>query len=115
MYFLVTRVTFSCGGTSGTPNLATYSGTRMQNPWASMWLKPGGRDVNIAKQRTQVDIGQHRRKWKSPILGVARIVLHEVLLASFFLSTYVEPKLFFAFAQENSPVHPLLLWMPEAV
>jgi hypothetical protein len=40
-----------------------------------------------------VDIGQHRRKWKSPILGVARIVLRDVFLASFFLA-YVEPKPF---------------------
>jgi hypothetical protein len=41
-----------------------------------------------------VDIGHHRRKWKSPILGVARIVLCDVFLASIFLA-YVEPKPFF--------------------
>ena len=40
----------------------------------------------------RVDIGHHRRKWKSPILGVARIVLCDVFFASFF--AYVEPKLF---------------------
>ena len=40
-----------------------------------------------------MDIGHHRQKWKSPILGVARIVLRDVFLASIFLA-YVEPKLF---------------------
>jgi len=54
-------------------------------------LKPGGRDVNIAKKQSQVDIGHHRQKWKSPILGVARIVLCDVFLLLFFLA-YVEPK-----------------------
>jgi hypothetical protein len=43
-----------------------------------------------------VDIGHHRRKWKSPILGVSRIVLCDVFLASIFLA-YVEPKLSFCF------------------
>ena len=33
------------------------------------------------------------KKWKSPILGVARIVLRDVFFASIFLA-YVEPKLF---------------------
>ena len=42
-----------------------------------------------------MDIGHHRQKWKSPILGVARIVLCEVFLASIFLA-YVEPNLFFS-------------------
>ncbi len=37
-----------------------------------------------------------------------RIVLHDVFLASIFLA-YVEPKLFFAFARENSPVQPLTM------
>jgi hypothetical protein len=41
-----------------------------------------------------VDIGHHRQKWKSPILGVARIVLCDVFFASIFLA-HVEPKLFF--------------------
>ena len=36
------------------------------------------------------------RKWKSPILGVAQIVLRDVFLASIFVA-YVEPKLFFRF------------------
>jgi hypothetical protein len=53
-----------------------------------------------------VDIGHHRQKWKSPILGVAQIVLRDVFLASIFLA-YVEPKHFFAYARENSPVQPL--------
>ena len=48
------------------------------------------------------------RKWKSPILGVAQIVLRDVFLASIFVA-YVEPKLFFTFAQEKSPVQPLVL------
>jgi hypothetical protein len=43
-----------------------------------------------------VNIGHHRQKWKSPILGVARIVLRDVFLAYIFLA-YVEPKLFFHF------------------
>jgi hypothetical protein len=78
----------------------------MQNPRATTSLKPGGRDVNIAKYLSQMNIGHHCRKWKSPILGVERIVLRDVFLASIFLA-YVEPKLFFAIAWENSPVHPL--------
>jgi hypothetical protein len=68
----------------------------MQNPRATTLLKPGGRDVNIAKYLSQMNIGHHRRKWKSPILGVARIVLCDVFLASIFLA-YVEPKFFFRF------------------
>jgi hypothetical protein len=43
-----------------------------------------------------MNIGHHRRKWKSPILGVAQIVLQDVFLASIFLA-YVEPTLFFPF------------------
>ncbi len=43
-----------------------------------------------------MDIGHHRRKWKSPILGVARIVLCDDFFASIFLA-YVEPKLFVRF------------------
>jgi hypothetical protein len=43
-----------------------------------------------------VDICHHRRKWKSPILGVERIVLRDVFFASIILA-YVEPKLFFHF------------------
>ena len=35
-------------------------------------------------------------------------MLREVFLASIFLA-YMEPKLFFAFARESSPVQPLLL------
>ena len=31
-----------------------------------------------------MDIGHHRRKWQSPILGVARIVLRDVFLVSIF-------------------------------
>ena len=55
-----------------------------------------------------MNIGHHHRKWKSPILGLAQIVLRDVFLASLFL-VYVElgTKTFFAFAQENSPVQPL--------
>jgi hypothetical protein len=34
-------------------------------------------------------------------------VLRDVFLASIFLA-YVEPKLFFTFARDNSPVQPLL-------
>ena len=40
------------------------------------------------------------------ISGVARIVLSDVFFASIFVA-YVEPKLFFAYARENSPVQPL--------
>jgi hypothetical protein len=54
-----------------------------------------------------VDIGHHCQKWKSPILGVATVVLRDVFLASFFLA--YGTKTFFAFAQENSPVQPLPL------
>ena len=43
-----------------------------------------------------MNIGHHRRKWKSPILGVARIVLRGIFLVSIFLA-YVDPKLFFHF------------------
>jgi hypothetical protein len=68
----------------------------MKNPPATTSLTPRGRDANIAKYLSQVDIGHHRRKWKSPILGVARIVLRDVFLASICL-VYVEPKLFFRF------------------
>jgi hypothetical protein len=46
-----------------------------------------------------------------PILGLAQIVLRDVFLASFFLA-YVEPKLFFAFTQKNSPVQPLSVMDP---
>ena len=48
------------------------------------------------------------RKWKSPILGVARIVLRDVFLASFFLAYFMLNLFFFAFARENSPVQPLV-------
>jgi hypothetical protein len=34
-----------------------------------------------------VNIGHHHRKWKSPILGVAQIVLRDVFLASIFLAS----------------------------
>jgi hypothetical protein len=68
----------------------------MKNPHATTSLKPGGRDVNIAKYLSQVDIGHHRRKWKSPILEVERIVLRDVFLASIFLA-YVEQNFFFRF------------------
>jgi hypothetical protein len=68
----------------------------MQNPRATTWLKPEGRVVNIAKYLSQMNIGHHCRKWKSPILGVERIVLRDVFLASIFLA-YVEPKLFFRY------------------
>ena len=67
----------------------------MQNLHATTSLKPGGRDANIAKYLSQMNIGHHCRKWKSPILGVERIVLRDVFLASIF-SAYVEPKLFFS-------------------
>ena len=78
----------------------------MQNPCATTSLKPGGRDVNIAKYLSQMNIGHHCRKWKSPILGVERIVLRDVFFASIFLA-YVEPNLFVVIARENSPVQPL--------
>jgi hypothetical protein len=68
----------------------------MQNPRANTLLKPGGRDVNIAKYLSQMNIGHYCRKCKSPILGVERIVLRYVFLASIFLA-YVEPKLFFRY------------------
>jgi hypothetical protein len=55
-----------------------------------------------------VDIGHHRRKWKSPILGVALIVLRDIFWLLFFLRTW-NPNFFFIFARENSPVQPLLL------
>ncbi len=67
----------------------------MQNPHATTSLKPGGRDVNIAKYLSQMNIGHHCWKWISPNLGVERIVLRDVFLASIFLA-YVEPKLFFS-------------------
>jgi hypothetical protein len=79
----------------------------MQNPRATTSLKPGGCDVNIEKYLSQMNICPHHLKWKSPIFGVAQIVLRDVFLASIFLA-YVEPKLFFTFARENSPVQPLL-------
>ena len=47
-----------------------------------------------------MNIGHHRRKWKSSILGVAQIVLLDIFLASFFVA-YVEPKLFFRFCMEK--------------
>jgi hypothetical protein len=68
----------------------------MQNPRATTSLKPGGRDVFITKRISQMNNGHHRRKWKSPILGVARIVLRGIFLASIFLA-YVEPNFFFRF------------------
>ena len=43
-----------------------------------------------------MDIGHHCRKWKSPILGVARVVFCDVFLVSFFLA-YIEPTCFFSF------------------
>ena len=52
-----------------------------------------------------MDIGHHRRKWKSPILGVARIVLRDVFLASIFLA-YVEPKLFSTVSNIQSHENP---------
>ncbi len=39
---------------------------------------------------------------------MATVVLHDVFLASFLLAC-VEPKLFFTFAQENSPVQPVVM------
>jgi hypothetical protein len=60
----------------------------MQNPCATTSLKLGGRDVNIAKYLSQMNIGHHRQKWKLPILGVARIVLQDVFLASIFLAFF---------------------------
>jgi hypothetical protein len=56
----------------------------MQNPRATTSLKPGGRDVNIAKYLSQMNIGHHCRKWKAPILGVERIVLRDVFFFYFF-------------------------------
>ena len=61
-----------------------------------------------------MNIGHHRRKWKSPILGVARIVLRDVFLASIFLA-YVDPKLFFSFLsgkilQCSPEPRPMGLW-----
>ena len=61
----------------------------MQNPRATTSLKPAGRDVNIAKYLSQMNNGHHCRNWKSPILGVAQIVLRDVFLASIFLA-YVD-------------------------
>jgi hypothetical protein len=83
----------------------------MQNPRVTTSLKPGGRDVNIAKYLSQMNIGHHRRKWKSPILGVEGIVLHDVFLASIFLATWNQNLFFFAFARENSPVQPLFIML----
>ena len=58
-----------------------------------------------------MDIGHHRRKWKSLILGATRIVFREVFCLLFFLSTWNQ-NLFFAFTRENSPVQPLKLESP---
>jgi hypothetical protein len=68
----------------------------MKNPRATTSLKPGGCDVNIAKYLSQMNFGHHCRKWKSPILGVAQIVLRDAFLASIFL-VYVEPKVLFRY------------------
>jgi hypothetical protein len=54
----------------------------MQNPRATTSLKPGGRDVNITKFLSKMNTGHHRQKWKSPILGVERIVFRVVFFAS---------------------------------
>ncbi len=44
----------------------------------------------------------------STVLRLYSFVLRDFFLASIFVA-YVEPKLFFTFAQENSPVEPLTL------
>ena len=80
----------------------------MQNLRATTSLKPGGRNVIIAKYLSQMNIGHHCQKWKIPILGVEGIVLRDVFLASFFLA-YMEQKLFFTIAWENSPVQLLTI------
>jgi hypothetical protein len=70
----------------------------MQNPRATTSLKPGVCDVFIAKRISQMNNGHHRRKWKSPILGVDKlcfVTVCDVFFASIFL-VYVEPKLFFS-------------------
>ncbi len=55
-----------------------------------------------------MDIGHHCQEWKLPILGVATVVLCDVILTSFFL-VYVEPKLFFCFrAGKFSSAAPIL-------
>jgi hypothetical protein len=68
----------------------------MQNLRATTSLKPGVRDVFIAKRISQMNNGHHRQKWNSPILGVERIVLRDVFFASIFLA-YVEPNFFICF------------------
>jgi hypothetical protein len=55
-----------------------------------------------------IGIGHHRQKWKLPILGVAQIVLRDVFWLLFFLRTWNQ-NFFSAYAQENSPVQPLVL------
>ncbi len=52
----------------------------MQNPCATTSLKPGGRDVNIAKYLSQMNIGHRGTK-----------------------------TIFFAIARDNSPVQPLIM------
>ena len=52
-----------------------------------------------------MDIGHHRRKWKSPILGVAQVVLRDVFLALIFLA-YVEPFFFCFHAGKFSSAAP---------
>ena len=47
------------------------------------------------------------RKWKLSFLEVARIVLRDFFCFFFLALACVEPKLFFAFVRENSPVQPL--------
>ena len=61
----------------------------MQNPCATTSLKPGVRDVFIAKRISQMNNGHHRRKWKSPIWGVDElcfVMFCDVFFASIFFS-----------------------------